>query len=32
MLSKAPDEDIPFVNIPDGQNAFDIIIDKNIGI
>ncbi|ANB50395.1 hypothetical protein [Powai lake megavirus] len=32
MLSKAPNEDIPFVNIPEGQNAFDIIIDKNIGV
>lgn len=30
ILSKGEDEDGPFVNLPDGQKAFEIIIDKNI--
>lgn len=30
VLSKGTDEDISFVNIPEGENAFDIVIDKNI--
>lgn len=30
VLSKGVDEDGPFINIPEGKNAFDIVIDKNI--
>jgi hypothetical protein len=30
ILSKGIDEDGPFINLPDGQKAFDIVIDKNI--
>ncbi|AGC01750.1 hypothetical protein H012_gp715 [Acanthamoeba polyphaga moumouvirus] len=32
MLSIGPDENIPFNKIPEGQNAFNIVIDKNISI
>ncbi|XWV26969.1 hypothetical protein QJ857_gp0080 [Tupanvirus soda lake] len=32
VLSKGPEEDGPFVDIPDGQKAFDVIIDKNIQV
>ena len=30
LLSKGIDDDIPFANIPQGENAFDIVIEKNI--
>ena len=30
VLSKGEDDECSFVEIPDGQNAFDIVIDKNI--
>ncbi len=30
ILSKGDDDDQPFVDLPPGQKAFDIIIDKNI--
>lgn len=30
ILSKGIDEDGPFVIIPEGENAFDVVIDKNI--
>ncbi|AVL94609.1 hypothetical protein ma223 [Moumouvirus australiensis] len=32
MLSIGPDENIPFNKIPEGMNAFNIVIDKNISI
>lgn len=30
IMSKGEDEDTDFVNIPEGNNAFSIVIDKNI--
>lgn len=30
VLSKGEDEDGPFINLPHGQKAFEIVIDKNI--
>jgi len=30
ILSKGEDEEGPFINIPEGANAFNIVIDKNI--
>lgn len=30
VLSKGADEDGPFIPIPEGENAFNIVIDKNI--
>ncbi|QGR53752.1 hypothetical protein [Moumouvirus maliensis] len=32
MLSIGPDDNIPFNKIPEGMNAFNIVIDKNISI
>lgn len=32
MLSIGPDENVPFSKIPEGMNAFNIVIDKNISI
>ncbi|XWV25631.1 mg275 protein [Tupanvirus deep ocean] len=32
VLSKGPDDSGPFIDIPEGKKAFDIIIDKNIEI
>ena len=31
ILSKGPNDDIPFVNVPDDQKPFNIVIDKNVG-
>lgn len=30
IISKGLDDDGPFINIPEGKQAFDIVIDKNI--
>ena len=32
IMSKADDENTPFIKIPEGETAFNIIIDKNIEI
>lgn len=32
IMTKCYDEDTEFVNIPEGENAFNIVIDKNINV
>lgn len=32
IMSKGPNDDTVFINLPDGQDAFNIVIDKNISM